>query len=142
MFKIFIENKEIRPINDVQAKKLNSFLNKISDKGHIFNLYLEEDRNTITDKQKALYSAIVTRISEDTGSDFSEVDTHFKKFLPKEFKGTALDNSEELYTLSFESLMQYEFEIFLNEVLREAKEFFGINMQLDYINNITRIIIK
>jgi len=142
MFKVFVENEEFRPVNDVQAKKLSSFLKKISDKGHVFNLYLEEDRDAITDKQKALYSAIVIRVSEDTGSDFSEVDTHFKKFLPKEIKGRALDNSEELYTLSFESLKQYEFDIFLNEVLREAKEFFGINMQLDYVNNVTRIIIK
>lgn len=142
MFKVFVENKEFRPVNDVQAKKLSSFLEKISDKGHVFNLYLEEDRDAITDKQKGLYSAIVIRVSEDNGSDFSEVDDHFKRFLPKEIKGNALDNSVELYTISFENLKQHEFDIFLNEVLREAKLFFGVNMQLDYVDNVTRIIIK
>jgi hypothetical protein len=143
MFKVIIESKEIRPINGIQEKRLNAFLQKITDNGKVYNLYLEEDNNDITDKQKNLYNAIVIKVAEDTGNEFKDVHKHFEKFLPEQLQATAYSGEPELCKISFESLSKEQFETFLENVLKETKEFFGISMRLDYDdNNNTKIIIS
>ncbi len=142
MFKIRIENNEIVPINPVQSKLFKAFVSRLNNTGKVLNIHFDEESDDITDKQKNLYSAIVIRIADDTGNDFKTVDDHFKKFLPKEVKGTAF-SQPELCQLAFDSLNKPQYESFLESVIQETKEFFGMNLRLEYDNNNqTKIIIK